>query len=630
MSSSAILTALSSSNTGMGTGIDVTSTVSAMITALRIPETQWQNQQRTLQNQINALDQLNTEASNLSTAVDALNDSSGAISARTVSSSQTGVVTASAANSAAVGNHVVVVNRLASTSSYYSDELTDGSPLTNGVFTIQVGTGQPTTITIDSSNNTLDKLAGTINSQNLGVTASVVKDANGSRLAVVSNNSGSANDLTISSVTVPSYYTDPVGSSSMPLAKGTLAIQIGTATPTTITVDSSNNTLDQIATTINNQNLGVTATVVTDQSGAHLSVADNTGSGSSVTITSQPADSAYYTNSVASGSTTLAAGSLSIQVGSGPAAIVMVSTANNTLDQIATTINNQSLGVTATVITDSNGAHLSVVDNSGTGNAVTLTSSPAEMGFTKAVTGKNAALTVDGVPISSASNTVSGSVNGLTLNLLSAAPGSEIQVGVSTDTARVTQSINDFVSAYNTMVQDLNSQFKFNEGTKTGGTLSGDGGTRAVQSQILGDIGHVTNGTNGFNTLQSLGISMNNDGTLTVDAAALSSAVSNHAADVQNFFQAADGSGFATMMHSQLFALTSPTQGAFNVEIKGKTDNQYSLQDQIDNFEIYITSKQQELTAEYQRVDALLRELPLLQQQLNVELGFTNNNNSSK
>jgi flagellar capping protein FliD len=71
--------------------------------------------------------------------------------------------------------------------------------------------------------------------------------------------------------------------------------------------------------------------------------------------------------------------------------------------------------------------------------------------------------------------------------------------------------------------------------------------------------------------------------------------------------------------------VTSPTQGAFNLEIKGKTDTQYSLQNQIDNFEIYIASKQQQLTTQYERVDMMLRQLPLLQQQLDAELGFTSN-----
>jgi len=456
MSSSAILTALNSSNTGMGTGIDVTSAVNSMITALRAPEQQWQAQQQTLQGQITSLNQLNSEISALSNAVDALNDPAGATVSRSVSSSQTGIVTGSAANAAATGNHVVVVNSLATTGSYYSDSVASSSTtLAAGSFTIQVGSGQAATITIDSSNNTLDQLAATINGANLGVTANVVNDANGARLAIVSNSSGSAGDLTITSV--------------------------------------------------------------------------------------------------------------------------------------------------------ANG-----------------------LGFTKGSTGANASLTVDGVPISSATNTVSGVLNGVTLNLVSASPGTEVQIGVAANATQVTQAVNDFVNAYNTVVQDLNAQFAYNSATGTAGALSGDSAARLVQSQLLGDINFQVTGTNGFNSLTSLGISMNNDGTLTVDNAALSDAVTNHFADVQNFFQSANGTGFATNLHNQLASLTDPTQGAFYVDIKGKTDTQTGLQDQINNFEIYIASEQQLLTTQYEQVNVALMELPMLEQEVNAELGYTNNNNNSK
>jgi len=65
------------------------------------------------------------------------------------------------------------------------------------------------------------------------------------------------------------------------------------------------------------------------------------------------------------------------------------------------------------------------------------------------------------------------------------------------------------------------------------------------------------------------------------------------------------------------------------VDIKGKTDTHSSLQDQIDSFEQYVTSQQTLLTAEYQRVDIMLRELPILQQQIQAELGFNTNSNSN-
>ena len=177
---SSVLSALSSSGLGTGQGIDVASTVATLISNLRSPEQLWQTQQQVLQVQSSALTQLNTEVSALSNAVSNLNDPSGNINARIVTSSDSGLVTASATSTAPTGNHTVVVSNLATTASYYSDPIaTSSAPLNAGTFTIQVGTGTPATVTIDTTNNTLDGLAASINNMNIGVSAGVVNDATG-------------------------------------------------------------------------------------------------------------------------------------------------------------------------------------------------------------------------------------------------------------------------------------------------------------------------------------------------------------------------------------------------------------------------------------------------------------------
>ena len=137
----------------------------------------------------------------LSNAVDGLSDPAGALSARSVTSSDPTSSTASASNSTPVGSHTIVVSNLASSSSYYSAPVASSTtPLAAGTFTIQLGSGQANTVTIDNTNNTLDGLAAAITSLNIGVTASVINDASGARLAIVSNTSGAANDLTIANV----------------------------------------------------------------------------------------------------------------------------------------------------------------------------------------------------------------------------------------------------------------------------------------------------------------------------------------------------------------------------------------------------------------------------------------------
>ena len=176
---------------------------------------------------------------------------------------------------------------------------------------------------------------------------------------------------------------------------------------------------------------------------------------------------------MASSTTPLAAGTFTIQVGSQPATTITIDDTNNTLDGLAAAITNANMGVTASVVNDSNGARLAIVSNtSGAASDLTVNNAGSGLSFTKGATGTDASLTVDGVPISSASNTIANTVAGLTLNLVGAAPNTQVQIAVSPDTDKVTQAVKDFVTAYNTIIQDLTSQFTFNTTTSSAGPLA--------------------------------------------------------------------------------------------------------------------------------------------------------------
>jgi len=222
-------------------------------------------------------------------------------------------------------------------------------------------------------------------------------------------------------------------------------------------------------------------------------------------------------------------------------------------------------------------------------------------------------------------------VPGLALNLAGVDPNTAVQITITPDTSKTKQAITDFVTAYNTIVQDLSSQFTYNTTTKSAGPLAGDSVARMVQEQMLNAVTYSATGTNGFNTLTSLGISMNNDGTLGINDATLSTALNSNFADVQNFFQSSNGTGFATFLSKQMDALTDSTQGAFFVDLKGINDTQKSMQDQIDSFEVYVASQQIALTAQYNQVNVMLQQLPLIQKQTESQLsGLVNLNPNSK
>jgi flagellar hook-associated protein 2 len=424
-----------------------------------------------------------------------------------------------------------------------------------------------------------------------------------------------------------------VASSSTGLSAGSFTLQLGSGTPTQITV-SSGETLDQLASAITGQSLGVTASVVNDASGARLSIVSNSsGSASNITISNtspqftKATDGSSWNSASVADSTGVSVGSFSIQLGSGTATQI-TTTAGESLSALASDMNGQSLGVTASVVSDGNGSsHLAIV-NSATGDASGFTIANTSPQFTQAAKGTNASLTVDGIPISSASNTVTGAVPGLTINLLGADPNTNVTLTATPDSSAITSAINQFVTDYNTLMGEVNNEFTYNSSSSSAPPLEGDSTVEMLQNFLLGAGSYAATGNGSISSLGALGISMNNDGTLSVDSTTLGDAIQNNFSGVQQFFEGTSLNGFASSLSNQLQSLTEPSDGAFTVELSNMQSDYNDLQDNITNFQTnYITPLQTSLTAEYDSAEIALQDLNTTKQEINAELG--NNTSSS-
>jgi flagellar hook-associated protein 2 len=299
---------------------------------------------------------------------------------------------------------------------------------------------------------------------------------------------------------------------------------------------------------------------------------------------------------------------------------ITVNSTDNTLSQLAATINSQNAGVTASVIQDANGYRLALVSNtSGAPGQITVSANTTGLNFNTGVTAENASLEVDGVPISSASNTVSNVIPGVTLNLGSASPNTQVALSVNPDTTQITSAINTFVSAYNTVIGDINSQFNVAADGSGGGPLEADNTLRDVQSQLLGAISYSISGNNGIVNLASLGINMNNDGTLTVDDSTLDTALQSNFSAVQNFLQNAT-TGFAQNLSTALSNVNAPGTGLLSIDAQSITNTSQDLTSQISDLQASLAVQQQSLTDVYSQVNATLQELPLLENQISSQI----------
>jgi flagellar hook-associated protein 2 len=339
-----------------------------------------------------------------------------------------------------------------------------------------------------------------------------------------------------------------------------------------------------------------------------------------VVVSKLATTSSSYSGYIGSG-TSLAGSQIVIQYGSDPNNPVKTDTINipgtdTTLQQAASYINSGSYGVTANVLTDTQGSRLVFVSKTSGANG-NLTVSGGTTNFTTSA-GVDAQLTVDGVPVDSSTNTVTGAIPGVTLSLGDADVNNPVLISVEPDTSTASQAIQDFVSAYNAVIGSINSQYTL-DSSGSEGVLAGDSMLRSLQSSMLSMVSQSVSGAGRYVNLQSMGIEMQNDGTLQINSANLSTALSSNYGDVQKFFQST--SGWGQLAGTQMLQLTDPTLGPVAADITGLNQTNQSLTTQINDFESRMSTVQDQLTTEYSNLNALLEQYPSLMQQIATQLG---------
>jgi len=375
-------------------------------------------------------------------------------------------------------------------------------------------------------------------------------------------------------------------------------------------------------------------------SGTHQIVVGNLAS--TGTLYTQPVAAGADTSFLTGGQTTA---DIQLQVGGSSSPIddiPITQGSNDTLNSLAAYINTQSTannwGVTASVVSDSTGSRLSLQgQNSGTTGALSVvnnTPANTSLTFDTPQGGANAGLSIDGVPFSSSTNTVTGAIQGVTISLVSASPDETVQLTVGADQNQITTAVNNFVSAYNNVISTINTQYVVDPtGATPAPPLESDISLRSLQSSVLTDAAYAIGGNSGLVNLAALGINMNDDGTLTVGSNAsgqtFAQVLAANPSAVPSFFQNGSGTGFANNFNADLTNLTDPTTGPLNIDLSQNQAEQSDLTTTINTFESQLTTETTALTSQYDSVNASLQAYPLLLQEITETLGTLGSGTSS-
>jgi len=304
---------------------------------------------------------------------------------------------------------------------------------------------------------------------------------------------------------------------------------------------------------------------------------------------------------------------LTIQVGSDPAKSITVDLKTMaTLSEIRTAINDDpnNPGVTATIIHgDNNNQKLILTsDESGADDALTLSTSGkvklADFDFQTVndISGDTSLLdaefNIDGYNITRPSNIVSDVISGVTLNLISADPGNAHTIGIERDLEAVQEAVQSFADAFN----ELRSQIK----NLRAGELEADSSLLAIERQIFSVLNNpATGGT--YSVLSEIGLSMQKDGTMSLNSSDLEAALQSDFDGVAQLF-AADGQGFANRLEilADSWLTTGGLIDAREDGLKLRVDD---LVDRQISFERNLELVESRYLARFTALDALVGQL---------------------
>lgn len=300
---------------------------------------------------------------------------------------------------------------------------------------------------------------------------------------------------------------------------------------------------------------------------------------------------------------------------------VTIDATNNTLQGISDAINAAKIGVTASIVNDGSATPYRLVltsSNSGASNSLKITTNGAGNGvdtllaydpagtknMTQTVAAQDASFTMNGLAMTSASNTVTNAIPGVTLTL--SKENATANLTVARDVAAISTAASNFVSAYNALYSQLKSRTAYGSSTTTAGTLAGDITVRGMMDQLRNIL--MTPATGGtMSNLLEVGITTQaSDGSLKLDSAKLSTAISNDYTGVVNLFTST--TGFATRLNSWATS-TLTAGGTISSRITSFNSNITDLNKQVSALENRMTQLQKLYTNQYTRLNMALSSM---------------------
>ena len=316
-------------------------------------------------------------------------------------------------------------------------------------------------------------------------------------------------------------------------------------------------------------------------------------------------------------------GTLTVAVGSQSMDLEIDGT-NNTLAGIRDAINSatDNPGVSATIVNADSGSYLIVTgEATGATNSITITQAGGDGGLsaleydpgngltsmTESIAAQDALIRIDGLDVMSESNTFTGAVQGVTINVQQASGGTTDTLLVENDDRAAKDLVSDFVESYNALVNIFDNLTSYDVENEIAAPLVGDSTLRSIRDQIRREMSIAVQDLDAsFSSLSEVGIEVQLDGTLNLNDERLDAVVAEDFVRFGQLFSTTDG--FATRLYdltdgylSNEGIIESRTQG-LTATIEGFADDRQALNDRLSSLET-------RLLRQFNALDSLLAQL---------------------
>ena len=312
-------------------------------------------------------------------------------------------------------------------------------------------------------------------------------------------------------------------------------------------------------------------------------------------------------------STQLGYGRISLQVGSGTAVDIDIPQGAGTLAQIGDAINRAMAdkGVGATVVHGDGGdvltlaatstgsaGKLTIATSGGDGGLAALASSGGTM--TEVSPAVDAKVIIDGVARTSSSNTIGDGLDGVSLTLTRAAPGTTFKLDVANDSSTLKAQLLTFVSSYNTALTQMRTQSAVGKDGKASGTLVSDSAPRSIMQNLRNNVAA------NYGDLAKLGFKTAVDGSLSLDGAKFDAAIASDPAAIDGLL----GSN-GTLGKALRGAMSSYIGSGSMLESRTESLNKRlkDLGRQRDNYQVRIDQLTAQYRAQFSALDAMVTKL---------------------